>query len=131
LVLGIIGSLWVVLWIIISFFIGGVAIMALFAAFLGMQQIGANLEMAEINQAIVEFRDNNGVLPADLSTLPNLEQEDLIDAWGNPYRYERTDSGQFTLSSDGEDGVQGTADDIVFDPDDWSFLQEIDQQNQP
>src|SRR5438270_94915 len=40
------------------------------------------------------------------------KKELVKDPWGNPYRYECDDYQNYTISSDGPDGEQGTADDI-------------------
>jgi hypothetical protein len=36
------------------------------------------------------------------------------DAWGNAFRYNSADGSSYTLKSNGEDGIAGTEDDILY-----------------
>ena len=55
--------------------------------------------------------------PADLPNPkkwkgPYADEEIPLDPWDNPYRYEQVNASSFRITSDGEDMIQGTPDDI-------------------
>lgn len=115
-VLGVIGSL---VFFLIFFVIGLSAILALiglgmFAAVVAVaSQIGQNA--INIHTDIEGYYDANGQAPASLAVLGTFTPAELEDNWGTPIRYEVSPDGQeIWLRSDGEDGVQGTGDDIEF-----------------
>jgi hypothetical protein len=73
--------------------------------------------------AIAKYRDMNGSIPTapDIVRLTDvlhpLYISELVrdDGWGDPIDYQVTGT-TFRLVSSGPDGVRGTPDDIVFDP---------------
>lgn len=85
--------------------------------------IEARWEMARLNTEVIEYRDRTGALPLEMNDLRIDETELLTDPWGNPYAYTLSADGQtYELRSLGPDGVAGTGDDIVGDPDDEVWL---------
>lgn len=54
-----------------------------------------------------------GKIPNNYPDGGYFNKKELVkDPWGNPYRYECEDHQNFSISSDGPDGEQGTEDDI-------------------
>ena len=85
---------------------------------IGGNQLMAQAEMTALHDRIGEYQQSHGTPPLLLTDLdPAPDQRLLTDPWGNPYEYVAAPDGTFTLRSLGEDGVTGTGDDIVFDPD--------------
>jgi len=111
LILGILGTIGT---IIIFGFFGLGAILAILGVAAAAGQIEASFEMPRIASEIESYEQTNGSPPPDLSVL-TLDQDTLEDHWDNTYRYTVRDDGTWMLSSDGEDGVQGTPDDITYD----------------
>ena len=80
--------------------------------------------LQKLSAAITKYREMNGSIPAapDIVRLTDvlhpLYISDLIreDGWGDPLDYQVM-GATFRLVSAGPDGVLGTPDDIVFDPD--------------
>jgi len=84
------------------------------------------VKIADIEKTITLYTMNhNGKLPASLGELlefastqydskkkPLLKKEDLIDPWGEPFRYEPK-GRRFTIISSGPDKIMGTEDDIT------------------
>ncbi len=72
-------------------------------------------DLQRIFKAIGEYIGKNGRLPRSLDDLWTLKKPDLIDPWGQPYKYEPSlsDDSSFVLSSSGPDRKFGTKDDIV------------------
>ncbi len=109
-VIGLVANLWIIVAVV---FVGLSVILAGAAAALGAEQLEAGFEQAIIADRVAEYANNNGNYPSTL-TLLGMDTDTLEDPWGRTYRYEPApDGGGFTLSSDGPDGVRGTADDIV------------------
>ena len=81
----------------------------------------AQRKMLEISEAIENYRQDKGVFPGNLSVLttgdtPYLNGIIPLDPWGKPYVYRRSggrESTSYVLMSYGEDGREGTSDDIV------------------
>jgi len=79
--------------------------------------------MQKLAAGIAKYKDMNGSIPAapDITRLTDilhpLYMSDLIreDGWGQPIEYQVT-GATFRLISAGPDGMRGTPDDIVFDP---------------
>ena len=70
-----------------------------------------------VGQAIELYRTNRGDLPATLNDLlPEgaVTEGMLVDPWEQPLRYEIID-GKYRLWSVGEDGENGTDDDIEYE----------------
>ena len=74
------------------------------------------------SMGINHYYENHGRLP---STLHVLAEEDLLtgetymesipeDPWGNPYQYAALSDTEYRILSRGEDGREGTADDVVW-----------------
>jgi len=97
----------------------------------------AKQKLATIEQAIQMFRYDYGRLPRNLEALvnrpsdiapsewnqPSIEQEDLIDPWGNQFRYDVPgDNGPFDLYSYGKDNQPGGEDQNA-DVTNWSESQ--------
>lgn len=82
-----------------------------------MPRIEGTTDATLIQTAVTEYKETNGVFPATLDDMTALDESFKTDFWGNPYRFaiEEVD-GIFTLTSDGEDGVRGTEDDLVLHP---------------
>ncbi len=110
-IIGLVANAWI---IVVVVFIGFGVLMAGVAAALGMEQIEAQAEMSIIAQRVEQHQRDNGNLPSTLAIL-GLETNTLDDPWGRTYRYAPTIDGTgFTLSTDGPDGTENTADDIVY-----------------
>ncbi|HEX2836759.1 MAG TPA: type II secretion system protein GspG [Phycisphaerales bacterium] len=79
----------------------------------GVMQFGKALGTG---QAIADYRNANGSYPADLTAIHGqFPQEATLDKWGNAFVYEvSADGTKFTIRSMGEDGVDRTADDVLF-----------------
>jgi len=101
------------------------------------RQSVAKQKLATIEQAIQMFRYDYGRLPRNLEALvnrpsdiapsewnqPSIEQEDLIDPWGNQFRYDVPgDNGPFDLYSYGKDNQPGGEDQNA-DVTNWSESQ--------
>lgn len=69
--------------------------------------------------AVSEHRSRTGSYPADLSVIQGqLPAEMTTDNWGNQFVYEvSADGSKFTIRSMGEDGIDGTTDDVFFKKD--------------
>lgn len=116
----IIGLFGTVLWLAITgvVLVGGLAAGAAFvvaaaAMFVFMQPetIEITSDMVNVAIAAVEYEDEHGELPDDLSVLA-LTTPTRIDPWGNPYRFALADHDPgFDVMSNGADGVAGTDDD--------------------
>jgi hypothetical protein len=100
--------------------IGAVALMSLGST----QRLEVFSDMFQSVAAVRKYQTEYNQLPADLSEL-NLNDELLIDPWGNRYDYHFNDESKlgFDLVSRGPDGNPGTEDDIELS----SFKVEIDE----
>ena len=90
-------------------------------------------KLFELKIAIVTYRAGEGKFPDSLDVLAPredtddrrrssyLEKEGLLDAWGEPFRYEHSGDG-FVIWSSGPDRKPGTEDD-VFDSNSSSYLE--------
>lgn len=73
-----------------------------------------------INQAIQIYKMNVGRYPKSLDDLtvginddePLLKADSLNDAWGIPFTY-KLDGKKYVIRSAGDDGVEGTEDDLT------------------
>ncbi|RMH29777.1 MAG: hypothetical protein D6693_01475, partial [Planctomycetota bacterium] len=112
-VIGLIGSLWIVLAVTVVGFAVLVAIASGLIA--GAGPLETTLDAFEVRKALRDYADANaGAWPADASALPGLDADDLQDHWGRPYRIELDEgAGKVRLFSDGPDGQAGTDDDIT------------------
>ena len=63
--------------------------------------------------ALQEYKAEHSNYVKELSEL--LDSDDLLDQWGRPFVYVAT-SNSYMLFSKGEDGVEGTKDDIIISP---------------
>jgi hypothetical protein len=111
LVIGILGSLWLV---VIFLFVGVATVMAFVGLTLGVGTYGdAASEMAAIDSAASAYFKQQGVAPASIQQLPGLGTDQLTDPWGNPYIFtpDATGTGA-TITCGGPDGALGGGDDI-------------------
>ena len=60
----------------------------------------------QIRQALADYRQKHGQYPESLNQVPELKEMRLIDAWGHPYQYTKTENG-YSLISLGRDGKPG------------------------
>ena len=104
-------------WILVALvFIGLGGLLAAVGAAVGVAELEAHAELGIIASEVEAYRQANGNYPSTL-TLLGLDTGTLDDPWGTTYRYAPTADGTgFTLSSDGPDGLGGTADDITRAP---------------
>ena len=80
----------------------------------------ARVQIKNVEEALVAYSmKHGGKYPAQLSELqegdddnPPLLDGDIVDAWGNEIKYERKGKVIY-LTSAGEDGEEGTEDDIT------------------
>lgn len=116
LVLGLLGTLPVIAFIVLIAFMGGImAAGGAVLASLGAGQLGATLEMGQIAAELIQQRQRQGSYPADLAALAASDPDLVEDPWGSPYRYTLSaDAKSFTLTSDGPDKAPGTPDDVNF-----------------
>jgi len=114
-IIGAIGSLWILVVVGIFVLAAGVVAAAV-AGTLGLVVALGVLgfeDAAAIYEGIDDHYQANGRVPAQLSDLSGLTQDQLEDPWGNPFEYEVVDNGEaFFLRSVGEDGQAGTDDDL-------------------
>lgn len=117
-VIGLVGSLWVLVAIV------GIAVLGIggAAAVIGLgPYIGVVKEQSAIGDALFEYWDSHGVFPASLDDLSGLPSELRTDHWGTAYRYEVTADGSgASVISDGPDKQPGTADDLRHEVVRWS-----------
>ena len=84
---------------------------------IGGNQFIAQAEMTALHDRIGEYQQSHGAPPLLLTDLePAPDADTLTDPWGNAYVYVASPDGTYTLRSMGEDGQNGTEDDVVFDP---------------
>ncbi len=89
----------------------GVATVAAIA-FSEPQKLEVTSDMVTIAMAVEHYRDKNNYLPATLEMLA-LEQDKLVDPWGQKYRYVQEDPKEkFDLVTAGEDKLWDTKDDV-------------------
>jgi general secretion pathway protein G len=91
---------------------------------LGRSNTGiAEAQLAAFADAIQRYRmDNHGKLPGNLEDLTqktDRNPEPIMtsipkDPWDNNYEYRATSNKEFTLRSNGEDGIPENEDDIVW-----------------
>ncbi|MEZ6318575.1 MAG: type II secretion system protein GspG [Phycisphaerales bacterium] len=113
-IIGLIGSVWILVLVVLVGIMGMAVVGAGVAGALGMSSLEVAIDQAMIAQQVDAYRQNNGHVPSTLGIL-GLDQETLDDPWGKPYRYAPDATGDgYSLSSDGPDGVEGTADDITY-----------------
>ncbi|UCD75851.1 MAG: type II secretion system protein GspG [Phycisphaerales bacterium] len=96
----------------VAAFVAGLAAMAGTIVFFEPEKMEITTEMAKTAIAVVKYREDNGVLPADLDLL-DLEPLIRQDPWGSEYRYLLIEEEPgFDLISSGRDGRFGTEDDV-------------------
>lgn len=112
LVIGIVGSLWILAIAVAMAVVGAAGLALLFAS---GWHFGVMSDMVKITLAVSEHNDRHGSAPASLDEL-QLPSDTVTDPWGNQYLYELAPGGaSFTLRSAGPDGQFDTGDDI-----DWT-----------
>jgi len=116
LILGALGSMWVVA---LAVLIGGAVVVAGIAAVAAGAGLEGVLEVMKDGQTIRASIDQHvgttGAPPATLGELSGLDAEALTDPWGRPYRYEVGPGNKWKLTSDGKDGAPGGGDDVSFE----------------
>ena len=74
------------------------------------------VQMDRIYYDIMDYRAREGEFPASLDALTqrpyDLKKEDLVDPWGEAFRYDYS-KDEYVVWSSGPDKKKGTADDIV------------------
>jgi hypothetical protein len=115
-VLGLLGSAWV----LVFFFVIGVAGIAFIAAAVGFQGHADLLEdHVALDEAVRSYYQSEGRLPPSLADLQGLEQERTVDHWGNEYRLDYDEqTGELTIISNGPDAQPDTDDDLRLTIDD-------------
>jgi type II secretion system protein G len=83
----------------------------------------AEIDVAQIAEAVRAFRANNGALPESLELLLIEDSEgaqylrgyDTVpaDPWGRIYEYDARDDGSFEVRSPGPNGLRGDVDDVA------------------
>lgn len=114
LILGILGSLWIV---VVVVFIGVAGVMAaagIAAASQHMPTIATEISMSMVSNEIDSYHRQHNALPDDTAGAALLQQPGTRkDHWGNSFDYRRLASDRFELISAGPDGNFGTPDDIT------------------
>lgn len=128
LVIGLIGSLWILGVIAILILASlGVAVglgAALFGGLFGIPFFEIAMDANTIKTQAVSYLDDNGTFPDSLDALTFSKAETTEDPWGETYRYEiGADQRSATLTSSGPDKAFDTSDDIVvtFSRDDFNI----------
>lgn len=128
LVIGIIGSLWLVGLVLLLVLASiGVAVgigAAIFGGILGIPYFQVALDAQQIRERAGDYLAQNGAYPDSLDALTFTKQSTLEDPWGAAYRYELgADQRSATLTSSGPDKQFDTGDDIVvtFSPNDFNL----------
>ncbi|MCA9305693.1 MAG: type II secretion system protein GspG [Phycisphaerales bacterium] len=115
LILGILGSLWVLVAVVFVIVMGGLVAAAAAVGIAAIPHAAALAEMAQLAPQVEQYRQANGTLPAAVSQLPNVTNEQITDPWGNAYLIVPDATGNgFTLVSMGPDGQPSTGDEIDF-----------------
>lgn len=118
LILGIIGSLWVIVAAILVGLFGFAFVLAAIGAGAAMPTLMANAEMARLTPMVEQYRVDNGSLPTALSQLPGVTIDQYTDEWGNAYLIvPDTSTDGFSLVSMGPDGAPSTGDEITYSAD--------------
>ncbi|TVQ33717.1 MAG: hypothetical protein EA376_01695 [Phycisphaeraceae bacterium] len=113
LVLGLVGSVWMLMLTLVVASIGFAVIAAVFAAGFSLKPLEAWVDGTQITEAVIQHINQHGDAPDALTELANLSSDTLIDPWGNRYRFEVIDGGaRLRLISDGPDGLPDTDDDL-------------------
>ena len=111
-------------WHVASFNVGDAAVSnfdELIASVNGMKAERARADLDAVRRALEEFRREHGfyvVADSEVVLIDHLSPRYLktvirIDPWHRPYRYNGT-RDNYTLSSDGPDGLPSTNDDVTF-----------------
>jgi len=114
-IIGAIGSLWILVAIGVLVLAGAAvaaSLIGLLGVAVGLSALGFD-DAAEIYNGVQEYYESNGRVPAQLTDVPGVSQQQLTDAWGNQFEYEVVDNGEaYFLRSLGRDGQPGTDDDL-------------------
>jgi len=114
-ILGLIGSVWIAVIVVIVFAIFGLSIAAVSSMGSGLFEV--LMDTYRIQAAVALHYQNNGSVPLTLDGL-GLDADTLTDPWGNPYRYEiDMDGRHYSIATPGPDGAWGTDDDVILDQD--------------
>ncbi len=105
LVLGILGSLWLVLAV---FLLGGIGLFSFAAA----GAIKDAVTVAVVTQEVTHFREETGYLPASLSQVQAAHPDKLTPEVIQNMGYRMTSESSFVIITPGPDKVLGTKDDV-------------------
>lgn len=109
LVIGLLGSVWA----IIMLLIGGLSVvLAAFGLGAAVPLFVTEARMVHVATAVAEHKNPNGSFPTDLAALPGLSADDLKDAWGHALHIVLKAPNEFEIVSDGPDGIAGNRDDL-------------------
>lgn len=115
LIIGLLGSLWIFIALGFIILTGGVVAAAVALGIAAIPHAAAVAEMVQLAPQVEQYRQANGSLPAAVSQLPNVTNEQITDPWGNAYLIVPDATGNgFTLVSMGPDGQPSTGDEIDF-----------------
>lgn len=118
LVLGIIGSLSVLIGVILIGLFGVAAVLAAIGISAAAPPIHATAEMVRLTHTVAQYRTDHGSLPAAVSQLPGLSHDQITDPWGNAYLIvPDTSPDGFSIVSVGPDGQPSTGDEITYSKD--------------
>lgn len=119
LVLGILGSLWMLVVVGFVLVMGGLAAAAAAVGIAGgISSAKSMKEMIELTPIVEQYQIDNGALPTSVSQLPGVTSEQITDEWGNQYLIVPDSSANgFSLVSMGPDGQASSGDEIEFNRD--------------
>lgn len=109
-VIGLIGSMWLIVPIVFVVLPLGLAVILGSLAALGSGGFEYAVDVSKIHREVSAHYSVNDQLPSTLAVLP-LDPETLVDPWGAQYRYEIDPDGRhYTITTAGPDGVWDTGD---------------------
>jgi signal peptidase I len=77
-----------------------------------VEEVSTEAEMQSIMNSLGGYRIHSDAFGYPES-LAEIDQDDSVDDWGHPFRYERLSPAEYRLASAGPDGVFDTGDDIT------------------
>jgi hypothetical protein len=109
LIIGLVGSVW----LLVLFFVIGIAGLTVVLVLLGVGKYGEVVaDGLAISSATSAYVAAHGTLPKALGDLPSLTKDERTDPWGTPYAFSPGPGpNEFTLISAGPDRKLGTDDD--------------------
>jgi len=106
------------IWGIIAFFFGGLALLLGCGGVVcgGVApHVVTHVRMNMLDDDIEKFQDRNGRMPNSVDEAVSSRRHSRgegADAWGHPFHLEVESEGNFTIVSDGPDGIAGNGDDL-------------------